>query len=74
MFSNFEGKQNPKNSLLDNKHVLSSKEGLALSSSLISIYLENICLFKKNVSGYKGKECALSTSGGVPVVAQQVRN
>ena len=30
--------------------------------------------FLKNVSGYKGKECALSTSGGVPVVAQQVRH
>lgn len=28
VFSNFEQKQNPENSLLDNKHLLSSKEGL----------------------------------------------
>ena len=57
MFSNFEQKQNHKNNLLDNKHLLSSKEGLALSSSLISFYLENMCLLQ-NVGGYKGKDCA----------------
>lgn len=56
MFSNFEQKQNPKN-LVDNKHLLASKEGLALSSSLISFYLENMCLLQ-NVGGYKGKDCA----------------
>ena len=56
MFSYFEQKQNPKN-LVDNKHLLASKEGLALSSSLISFYLENMCLLQ-NVGGYKGKDCA----------------
>lgn len=54
MFPNFELKQNPKN-LLDNKHFLSSKEGLALSSSLISFYLENMGLLQ-NEGDYTGKD------------------
>lgn len=58
VFSNFERKQNTKNNLLDSKHSSFSKERLALSLSLVSFYLENICVFR-NVSDYKGKDGAL---------------